>query len=204
MDVIEYVERLAEAEDPASRFPTAQEIVNVLRLHLNKRENLGQLHEIRNRLLIGARALLRNTVRLNALIDEPDFEKTMANLTGKQIPRGYWASHLLSIPLLRSATDQLAKAQNGPSIALAIARLVGAVEDQPEPVESPRSPRIKGFDPTYHQIYKYLTKLDGGWGPERVQWFDDALAALSDRLVAQVAQRVAKGRPVAQPRPMGW
>jgi hypothetical protein len=203
MDVVAYTEMLAESEDPASRFPTAQEIIDVLKLHLNKRENLGQLHEIRNRLLIGARALLRNTVRLNALIDEPDFEKTMANLTGKQIPRGYWASHLLSVPLLRSATDQLAKAQNGPSIALAISRLVGVVEDQPEPVESPRSPRIKGFDPTYHQIYKYLTKLEG-WDPARVAWFDNALSALSDRLVAQVSARVAKGRPVIQPRPMGW
>jgi len=92
MDLVHYTHLITEERDPSASFPTADEILTVLKLHLNKRQNLGELHELRNRLLIAARQLLRNTIKLNALVDKPDFDLTMANLTGLKKLRGYSAS----------------------------------------------------------------------------------------------------------------
>lgn len=203
MDLIRYAHLLAEEVDPASNFPTADEIVSILKRHLNKREALGDLHELRNRLLAGARRLLVNTVRLNRIVDEPNFQQIMANLSGVNRVKGYWASRLLSIPLLKSAIDQLSKAETAPQIALGISRLTGIVEDQEMPVSGPYKPRIQGGEPSYHQVYKYLTKI-AGWSPERLQEIDQTMATLRDSLVKQITSRAAQGRKLRLPRPAGW
>ena len=203
MDLIGHSQLLAEEHDPTAKFPTADEIVNALKRHVNRREAIGDLHEIRLRLLVGARRLLANTTRLNKIIDDPKFPEIMANLTGSKKVRGYWASRLISIPLLKAAIDQLAKANSAPAIALGISRMTGLNEDQPEPVSGPFQPRIQGGDPSYHQVYKYLAQI-AGWTPERLSEFDATMSTLRDRLVKQIVTRAADSRRLKLPRPAGW
>ena len=203
MDLIGYVQVINEELDPASKFPTADEITEVLKRHLNKRESLNDLHELRDKLLVGARRLLINTIRLNKIVDDPKFPALIDNLTNTHKVKGYWASRLLSIPLLKASIDQLAKAQNAPQIALGISRLTGIVENQEEPVQGAYKPRIQGGEPVYHQVYKYLAQI-AGWTPERLQEFDQTMATLRDGLVKQITARVAAGRTLKLPRPAGW
>lgn len=203
MDLIGYTNLLAEEQDPAVHFPTSEEILSILKLHLNKRQNIGELHDLRNRLLIGARRLLRNTIRLNAITDRPDFDLQLARLTGLKKLKGYWASKLMSVPLLRSAVDQLGKAQTGPQLALTIARLVGVVENAEDEIPAPTKTLLDSGDDTYNSIYKYLTKIEG-WNPEHVEEFNGALRSLRDRLVQQMAAKITSGRTLKMARPAGW
>ena len=200
MDLVRYI---IENQDPSVKFPTSDEILEVLKLHLNHRQSLGELHDIRNRLLIGARRLLRNTIRLNGIADKPDFDLQLSNLTGLKRLRGYWASKLISIPLLRSAVDQLSKAQNGPQLALGIARLVGVTENAEDSIPSPNKTFLDSGDDTYNSIYKYLTKIEG-WNQEHVDEFDSALRTLRNRLVQQMANRIIASKTLKMARPAGW
>jgi hypothetical protein len=200
VDLIQYV---TESADPSANFPTPDEVLDALKAHLNKKENLGALHDVRNRLLIGSRRLLANTIKLNKLIDQPNFEQVMANLTGQNKLKGYWASKLISIPLLKSAVDQLAKASNGPGLALAISRIMGVVEDAEAPVQTPYEPRVQGGEPEYHHVYKYLTKM-AGWPPAKVREVDEAMAMYRDRLVKQMIARLTTTNKLKLPRPAGW
>ncbi len=203
MDLIRHTNLIAEERDPSASFPTPDEILSVLKLYLNKKQNLGELHDLRNRLLVAARQLLRNTIKLNAIVDRPDFDLLMAKMTGLKKLRGYWASRLLSVPLLRSAVDQLSKAQNGPQLALAIARLTGVVENAEDSIPAPTKTFLDSGDDTYNSIYKYLTKIDG-WSAPRVEEFNTALRNLRDRLVQQMSAKILAGRPMKAPRPAGW
>lgn len=203
MDLIGYTNLIAEEQDPAISFPTSDEILSILKLHLNKRQNIGELHGLRNRLLIGARRLLRNTIRLNRIAELPDFDLQLANLTGQKKLRGYWASKLISIPLLRSAVDQLGKAQTGPQLALGIARLVGVVENAEDEIPAPTKTLLDSGDNTYNSIYKYLTKLEG-WNEAHVEEFNGALRTLRDRLVQQMAAKITARKTLKSPRPAGW
>lgn len=203
MDLVGYTQFITEERDPSAKFPTADEILDVLKLHLNKKQNLGELHELRNKLLAAAKQLLRNTIKLNALVDRPDFDILMANMTGLKKLKGYWASRLLSVPLLRSTVDQMATAQSGPQLALAIARLTGVVENAEDEIPAPTKTFLNSGDDTYNSIYKYLTKIEG-WSAPRVEEFNGALRVLRDRLVQQAAARIAAGKPTKVPRPAGW
>jgi len=203
MDLVRYTHQINEERDPSAKFPTADEILDVLKLHLNKKQNLGELHELRNKLLVAARQLLRNTIKLNALVDRPDFDLVMAKMTGLKKLRGYWASRLLSVPLLKSAVDQMATAQTGPQLALAIARLTGVVENAEDEIPAPTKTFLDSGDDSYNSIYKYLTKIEG-WAAPRVEEFNGALRTLRDRLVQQAAARIAAGKPTKAPRPAGW
>lgn len=203
MDLIGYTQLVVEERDPAAQFPTPDEILQVLKLHLNKKQNLGELHELRNKLLIAARQLLRNTIKLNAIVDRPDFDLLMANMTGLKKLKGYWASRLLSVPLLRSAVDQMTTAKTGPQLALAIARLTGVVENAEDQIPAPTKTFLDSGDDSYNSIYKYLTKIEG-WSAPRVEEFNGALRVLRDRLVQQMAAKITAGRPVNVPRPAGW
>jgi hypothetical protein len=203
MDLVRYTHQINEERDPSAKFPTADEILDVLKLHLNKKQNLGELHELRNKLLVAARQLLRNTIKLNALVDRPDFDLVMAKVTGLKKLRGYWASRLLSVPLLKSAVDQMATAQTGPQLALAIARLTGVVENAEDEIPAPTKTFLDSGDDSYNSIYKYLTKIEG-WAAPRVEEFNGALRTLRDRLVQQAAARIAAGKPTKAPRPAGW
>ncbi len=203
MDLVGYTHQINEERDPSAQFPTADEILEVLKLHLNKKQNLGELHDLRNRLLIAARQLLRNTIKLNAIVDRPDFDILMANMTGLKKLKGYWASKLLSVPLLRSAVDQMTKAETGPQLALAIARLTGVVENAEDEIPAPTKTFLDSGDNTYNSIYKYLTKIEG-WNPARVTEFNDALRTLRDRLVQQASARIAAGKATKMARPAGW
>lgn len=203
MDLVQYTHQINEERDPSAQFPTADEILDVLKLHLNKKQNLGELHELRNKLLVAARQLLRNTIKLNALVDRPDFDLVMAKMTGLKKLRGYWASRLLSVPLLKSAVDQMTTAQTGPQLALAIARLTGVVENAEDEIPAPTKTFLDSGDDSYNSIYKYLTKIEG-WAAPRVEEFNGALRTLRDRLVQQAAARIAAGKPNKAPRPAGW
>jgi hypothetical protein len=203
MDLIRYAQNIAEQRDPAASFPTPEEILSVLKLHLNRKQNLGELHELRNRLLVAARQLYRNTSKLNAIVDRPDFDIIMANLTGLKKLKGYWASRLISLPLLKSAVDQLEKAQTGPQLALAIARLTGVVENAEDEIPAPTKTLLDSGDDSYNSIYKYLTKIDG-WNAARVEEFNGALRSLRDRLVQQMADKITAKKMVRLPRPHGW
>lgn len=203
MDLVRYTHQINEERDPSAQFPTADEILEVLKLHLNKKQNLGELHELRNKLLIAARQLLRNTVKLNAIVDRPDFDLLMAKMTGLKKLRGYWASRLLSVPLLKSAVDQMTTAQSGPQLALAIARLAGVVENAEDEIPAPTKTFLDSGDDSYNSIYKYLTKIEG-WAAPRVEEFNGALRTLRDRLVQQAAARIAAGKPTKLARPAGW
>lgn len=203
MDLVQYTHQINEERDPSAKFPTADEILDVLKLHLNKKQNLGELHELRNKLLVAARQLLRNTIKLNALVDRPDFDLVMAKMTGLKKLRGYWASKLLSVPLLKSAVDQMTTAQTGPQLALAIARLTGVVENAEDEIPAPTKTFLDSGDDSYNSIYKYLTKIEG-WAAPRVEEFDGALRTLRDRLVQQAAARIAAGKATKAPRPAGW
>jgi hypothetical protein len=203
MDLIRHTNLIAEERDPSASFPTPEEILSVLKLYLNKKQNLGELHDLRNRLLVAARQLLRNTIKLNAIVDRPDFDLLMAKMTGLKKLRGYWASRLLSVPLLKSAVDQLTKAQNGPQLALAIARLTGVVENAEDTIPAPTKTFLDSGDDTYNSIYKYLTKIDG-WNEARVDEFNTALRNLRDRLVQQMAAKITAAKTLKAPRPAGW
>lgn len=203
MDLVQYTHQINEERDPSAKFPTADEILDVLKLHLNKKQNLGELHELRNKLLVAARQLLRNTIKLNALVDRPDFDLVMAKMTGLKKLRGYWASKLLSVPLLKSAVDQMATASTGPQLALAIARLTGVVENAEDEIPAPTKTFLDSGDDSYNSVYKYLTKIEG-WAAPRVEEFDGALRTLRDRLVQQAAARIAAGKPTKMARPAGW
>lgn len=203
MDLVRYTHQINEERDPSAQFPTADEILDVLKMHLNKKQNLGELHALRNKLLIAARQLLRNTIKLNAIVDRPDFDLLMANLTGLKKLKGYWASRLLSVPLLRSAVDQMAKAETGPQLALSIARLTGVVENAEDEIPAPTKTFLDSGDDSYNSIYKYLTKIEG-WAAPRVTEFNDALRTLRDRLVQQAAARITAGKPTKMARPAGW
>ena len=203
MDLVRYTQLVSEERDPSASFPTSQEILDVLKLHLNKKQNIGELHDLRNRLLVAARQLLRNTTKLNGIVDRPDFDILMANLTGLKKLRGYWASRLISLPLLRSAVDQLMKAQTGPQLALGIARLTGVVENAEDEIPAPTKTLLDSGDDSYNSIYKYLTKIEG-WSPSRVEEFNGALRTLRDRMVQQMAAKIAAGKTLKSPRPAGW
>jgi hypothetical protein len=203
MDLVRYTHQINEERDPSAQFPTADEILEVLKLHLNKKQNLGELHELRNKLLVAARQLLRNTTKLNAIVDRPDFDLLMAKMTGLKKLRGYWASRLLSVPLLKSAVDQMTTAQSGPQLALAIARLAGVVENAEDEIPAPTKTFLDSGDDSYNSIYKYLTKIEG-WAAPRVEEFNGALRTLRDRLVQQAAARIAAGKPTKLARPAGW
>jgi hypothetical protein len=146
---------------------------------------------------------VRNTTKLNAIVDRPDFDLLMAKMTGLKKLRGYWASRLLSVPLLKSAVDQLAKAQNGPQLALAIARLTGVVENAEDTIPAPTKTFLDSGDDTYNSIYKYLTKIDG-WSAPRVEEFNTALRNLRDRLVQQMSAKITAAKTLKAPRPAGW
>ncbi len=203
MDLVQYTHRINEERDPSAQFPTADEILDVLKLHLNKKQNLGELHELRNKLLIAARQLLKNTIKLNSLVDRPDFDLLMGKMTGLKKLRGYWASRLLSVPLLKSAVDQMTTAHTGPQLALAIARLAGVVENAEDEIPAPTKTFLDSGDDSYNSIYKYLTKIEG-WAAPRVEEFNGALRTLRDRLVQQAAARIAAGKPTKMARPAGW
>ncbi len=203
MDLIRHITIIAEAVDPAERFPTADEILATLKLHTNHRESLGQLHALRNQILVPARVLLRNTIKLNNLVQKPDFDLLMTNVSGQSRLKGYWASKLISIPLLKSAIDQLAKAETGPQIAQAIARIVGVVENAEDEIPAPYKTHLDNGEDNYNSIYKYLTKIEG-WNEARQDAFVGALATLRDRLVQHAAARLKAGVPQRAPRPQGW
>lgn len=204
MDLIRYAHLVAEDFSPTDSFPSSDEIVATMKRYLNRREALGDLHELRNRLLAGARRLLNNTIRLSRVLDEPNALKALANLTQTNKVKGYWASKLISIPLLRSAINQLATASTAPQIALGISRITGLVEDHENEVSGPYKPRIQGGDPSYHQVYKYLARI-AGWSPERLADFDATMATLRDTLVKQIVGRVAASKKnFRMARPAGW
>jgi hypothetical protein len=204
MDLIRYANVIAEDFSPTDDFPTADEVAAVMKRYLNRREALGDLHEIRNKLLAGARRLLNNTIRLKRVLDEPDALAALTKLTKTVKVKGYWASKLISVPLLKSAIDQLASASTAPQIALGISRIMGLVEDHEEAVSGPYKPRIQGGEVYYHQVYKYLAKI-AGWTPERLADFDATMATFRDTLVKQIVGRVAASKKnFKMARPAGW
>jgi hypothetical protein len=200
---MDLVKRATSPKDPASKFVSPDELRSTVAGFLNKRASRGAADSLRDRLLVAAKRLYANTAALNRVIDDPKALRALLK-TGK--PRGYWASHLISLPLLGSATEQLAKAIDVQDVLLAVSRLVGAVEDQPDPVREPRRPRVKYSSPNYHQVYKYLMQA-AGWPADKVAAFDNDLNLFSDQLVGRLAAKVQAGKRTNNPnipRPKGW
>lgn len=199
---MDFIKHITE-NDFAENFITIDDILSTLKAHINKKESIGLLDNVRNKLLIAARQLLKNTVKLNKIADRPDFEQKMQELTGKKKLRGYWASKFMSVPLLKSCIDQLEKADSGPALALAISRITGMVENAEIPVETPYEPRVQGGEENYHHIYKYLTKL-ANWNPEKIKEVDQEMAIFRDRLVRREIEKIAAGGRLKLQRPHGW
>ncbi len=203
MDLIQHV-RVVENQDPAQGFITPVDLNTVFVDHLRKQASRTEVDKVRSRLLMAARRLRENTSRLNKLLNDPQMMIKLEQLHQKHRAKGYWASHLLSLPLLDSAIHQLEQAKTVHDALLAMARLVGIVEDQPQAVETPYVPRVKYGSDRYHQVYKYLMQA-AGWPPEAVKDMDETLALFSDQLLASLAQKVRNGaRLNKQPRPKGW
>jgi len=197
---------MERSKDPNQRNPETTAIGSAARAFLNKRGAMSEIMPLRDKLLATARRLYTNTIRLNGLVDDPDFIDKLNTLSGHGKMQGYWASRLLSLPLLSSAIWQLSKAETAHDLLLAIVRLVGIVEDAEDPVETPRPSGVTGtVKPNYHQTYKYLMKT-AGWPTDKVKQFDADLSLFTDQLVSKMAALIkgGKNRLNTTPRPKGW
>lgn len=192
-------------QDPNRNNPEVSDVTDAAKAFLNKKPAAVQIENLRNKLLASARRLYTNTIRINGMLDDPDMIDRLGEMTGNGKMKGYWASKMISAPLLSSSIHQLSQAYSLHDVLLAVVRLVGIVEDAEAPVQTPHKPRMKNNGkPNHHQIYHYLMKA-AGWPPEKVVQFDEDLAVFTDQLVDRLADKVKGGKRLnTQPRPKGW
>lgn len=192
-----------EAATPESRLPTSDEIISAFRTFFNKKSVKESLTSLKKKVLSASRRLRKNTVRFNKILNRPDVVEQLNALTGQQKLKGYWASKLISVPLLTNAIDQLNKASTRAEILMGIARIITIVEDIEEPIKADAF----GTHGKSNNIYKYLMQIES-WTPDRVQEINNTLTQLTNDLVQSLATKiVSSGRRLTQktkPRPAGW
>ena len=200
MGLVSYTQNIAEGVSSQS-LPTLDEVTAIFNAYLQKKASKGKINGIRERLLIKAKALLRDTKRLNGLLKKGETAVELNALTGLKRTPSFWAGHTLSLPLLSNAIHQLEVAKNIPDMLLGIYGLLAIAEDKDFQVKSGTHTDMKNMS-----IYHYLTRI-ADWTPERRREVFAGLDLLMNKTLMNVAKRVTQKlsmKSTRRPIPMPW